>query len=237
MGNSSTRDLMKYFLTGLLTTMTTLVFGQAEKKQNPSDFLPKGYVVFEKIIGDLNKDSIDDCVLIIKGTDTSKILTDEDRGKSDRNRRGIIILFNNKGHCELAVNNYDCFSSENEDGGVYYAPELTVEIKYGKLYIHFGHGRYGYWQYTFRFQNSDFELVGYDTGYKSNFDSDWNTFDEESINFLIKRKLVREVIKVDSVGKETYKETWENIIVNKLIKLSEIKDFDELDVDQIFKDK
>ena len=32
-----------------------------------SDFLPEGYVVYEKIYGDLNNDGLDDCVVIIKG--------------------------------------------------------------------------------------------------------------------------------------------------------------------------
>ena len=97
------RHTMKKLLIFLITTLTTTAFGQVELKQNPSDYLPKGYVIFEKIIGDLNKDGIEDCVLIIKGTDTSKIITDEYRGKLDRNRRGIIVLFNKKDHYELAV--------------------------------------------------------------------------------------------------------------------------------------
>ena len=94
---------MRKLLTFLITIFTTTIFGQVEQKQNPSDFLPKGYVVFEKINGDLNNDGIEDCILIIKETDTSKIVTDEYRGKLDRNRRGIIVLLNKKNYYELAV--------------------------------------------------------------------------------------------------------------------------------------
>ncbi len=75
-----------------------------------------------------------------------------------------------------------------------------------------------------------FYLIGYDAGYKSNSISDWITFDEESINFLSKKKMIKEIIKVATDGKETFKETWENLSVSRLIKLSEIKDFDELDM-------
>ena len=71
----------------------------------------------------------------------------------------------------------------------------------------------GFW----RFQNSDFELIGYDAGYRSNFISDWVTFDEESINFLSKKKLTKEIIKVATDGKATFKETWKNLSVNVLI--------------------
>jgi hypothetical protein len=221
---------MKILLTFLISTLTITVFGQVERKPNPNDFLPEGYVVFEKINGDLNKDGIDDCVLIIKGTDKNQIITDEYHGQLDRNRRGIIVLFSENGYYKLAVKNYNCFSSENEDGGVYFAPDLSVEIYNVNLFASYGHGRYGYWKYTFRFQNSDFELIGYDAGYKSNFISEWITFDEESINFLSRKKLIREVINVSSEGTEIYKENWKKISVNRLIKLSEIKHFDELDM-------
>lgn len=198
----------------------------AEQKHNPIDFLPKGYVVFEKINGDLNKDGIDDCVLIIKGTDKNQIVKDKYRGQLDRNRRGIIVLFNKNDHYELVVKNYDCFSSENEDGGVYFAPELAVEIKEGNLHAHYGHGRYGHWKYTFSFQNSDFELTGYE---ESNGGAVIDS--ETSINFLTKKKHEKvNTNKNAEGGDEVFDETQKKIRANNLIKLSEIKDFDKLDM-------
>lgn len=190
-------------------------------------FLPEGYVIFDTTYGDLNKDGAEDCILIIKGTDKSKIIKDESRGELDRNRRGIIILFNKDGKYELAVKNYNCFSSENEEGGNYYAPELSVEVNKGNLYVHYAHGRYGYWSYTFRFQNSDFELIGYDAS--DNFGPVVNT--EVSINYLTKKKLTKENTNTNAEGgDEIFKETMKKIEVNKLTKLSEIEDFDELEV-------
>lgn len=216
---------MKKLLIFLITSLTTTVFGQVAQK--PTDFLPKGYIVFEKINGDLNKDGIEDCVLVIKGTDTSKVITDEYRGHLDRNRRGIIILFNKNDHYELAVKNYDCFSSENEDGGVYYAPELSVEIKKGNLYIDYAHGRYGYWGFTFRFQNSDFELIGYD----ESDDHGPVINSETSINFSTKKKRLKVNTNENAdSGEEVFKTTSKKINIDRLIKLSEIKDFDEVDM-------
>lgn len=211
----------------LLTVFFTItLFGQTKQSENLSNFLPKGFVIFEKIVGDLNKDGIEDCVLIIKGTDKSKIIKDEYRGELDRNRRGIIVLFNKKGLYKLAVKNYACFTSENEDGGGYFQPELLVEIKKGNLCFNYGHGRYGYWRYTFRFQNSDFELIGYD---ESNGGAVIES--ETSINFTTKKKLEKvNVNKSAEGGEEVFKETWKNININKLIKLSEIVDFDELEI-------
>jgi hypothetical protein len=192
-----------------------------ETKKNPTDFLPKGFVVFEKINGDLNKDGIEDCVLIIKGTDKNQVITDEYRGQLDRNRRGIIVLLNKNDHYELAVKNYNCFSSENEDGGVYFAPELSVEIEKGNLYVHYGHGRYGYWKYNFRFQNSDFELIVYNEFLNGAINNR-----ETSVNFSTKEK--REIVYIND--DEVADDTWKNININGKIKLSEIKDFDELDM-------
>ena len=210
----------------LLSTLTTTVFGQVETKQNLSDFLPKGYVIFEKINGDLNKDGTEDLVIIVKGTNKENIVINQFDEKVDRNRRGIIVLFNKKDHYESVLKNYDCFSSENEDGGVYFPPELSIEIKNDNLYAHYAHGRYGYWRFTFRYQNSDFELIGYD---ESNGGAVIES--EKSINFLTKKKQVKVNTNENAEGgDEVFKETWGKIIVNRLIKLSEIKDFSELDL-------
>lgn len=223
----------------LLVSLSISVFGQAQEKQNPSDFIPKGYVIhkyeggvsasgWDEIKGDLNKDGLVDIILIIKGTDKSKIIQNDDHGKLDRNRRGIIILFNKGNGYWLAGKNYDCFSSENEDGGVYFAPELYVEVKKGNLVVEYLHGRYGNWSYTFRFQNGDFELIGYDS-YSSRGPVPQY---EESINFMTKKKLTRDNLNKDDDDDSDvkYKETWKKITFKKLIKLSEIKDFDELDM-------
>lgn len=196
-----------------------------ETKKTPADFIPKNYVCFDTIYGDLNKDGLEDCTLIIKGTDKRKFVTDESRGKLDRNRRGIIVLLNKKEGYELAVKNYDCFSSENEEGGVYYAPELDVEINKGKLFISYRHGRYGYWQYMFRPQDNDLALIGYD----SSSNNGPIVLTETSINFLTRKQIVNHNINENTYdGEEVFEKTETKISRNKLIKLSEIKDFDEL---------
>lgn len=194
--------------------------------KKPEDFVPKGFVIFDKIIGDLNNDGADDCVLIIKGTQKDKFIVDEDRGELDQNRRGIIVLLKDGESYRLASQNLKCFSSENEDGGVYYAPELNYEIDLGKLYIIYAHGRYGYWRYTFRYQNDDFELIGYQSASMRGP----VIMTEISINFSTKRKQVKENTneEAESGDEVFYTETWTTLKNKKMIKLSEIKDFDEL---------
>jgi len=201
-----------------------------ETKKDPSDFIPEGYKVFKKSFGDLNKDGAEDCILIIKKTDPDKIITDESRGKLDRNRRGLIVLFKKNEGYEPAAKNETCFSSENEDGGVYYAPELDVYAEKDKLFIHYAHGRYGYRTYTFRYGQSDFELIGYDES--SNTGPRVNS--TTSINFLTGKQLDRTNVNEGAEsGDEVFEDTWRKLKTTKLMTLSEIKDFDDLEVSNL----
>ena len=208
---------------------TTAFFGQSKQEQLERPFLPKGVVVMERIYGDLNNDGTEDCILLLKGIDPNQILVDEVRGTLDRNRRGILILFKKNDRYELALRNSTCFSSENEDGGVYFAPELALAIQNGNLYVHYGHGRYGHWRYTFRYQNSDFDLIGYDESYSSQIDSDFVVFDQLSVNFLTKKKVTKKVTHVAANGQEAYNELEQKITATKRVKLSEMTDFDAVD--------
>lgn len=195
----------------------------------PPDFIPEGYKLFEEINGDLNKDGLIDRVMIIKATNKDSIVEVEYRGKLDRNRRGLIVLFKKKRGYELALQNLNCFSSENEDGGVYMPPDLWLYIKKGNLYIHYGHGRYGYWRYGFRHKKSDFELIGYDSS--SNRGPVVET--ETSINFLT-NKMIKKINTNDEAegGDEVFEETHDDIYVEDRLQLSQIKDFDALDISE-----
>jgi hypothetical protein len=201
------------------TTLTSRI-------NSPSDFIPVGYVIFNKKFGDLNNDGLSDCILIIKGTDKAKIMQDEFRGELDQNRRGIIILLKKKDGYHLAAENYSCFSSENEDGGVYFSPELNIEIDKGKLYIHYSHGRYGYWTYSFRYEQSNFKLIGFD---QSDNNGPFVHY-VYSYNFITNKKLTKENINFysETPEDEKFKETWEAIEKIDLIRLSAIEDFDNL---------
>lgn len=199
---------------------------KSEPAKTPADFVPDDVDVFDKILGDLNDDGQLDCILITKETDSNRVVLDEYFGEMDRNRRGIIILFKDGNTYELVAKNDNCFSSENEDGGVYFPPELNVEIEKGKLYIHYAHGRYGYWKYTFRYQQNDFKLIGYDQA-----DCQGPVLHYSySYNFLSGKKLTKENVNFYSEHPDEEKlvETWEDLKKDKLISLSSVEDFDEL---------
>jgi hypothetical protein len=216
---------MKLLSTFSLALISAIAFGQPVLKQNANDFIPQGFVLSGTSIGDLNKDGVDDKVLLVKGTDKGAFVKNEYGELVDRNRRGVIILFKKDNQYTLALKNLNCFASENEDGGVYFAPELYLEIGNGNLFVNYGHGRYGNWKYTFRYRNSDFYLIGYD-----NVDGGAVIDSETSINFISKKKQVKVNTNESAEGgDEVFTETWTNITVNKLLKLLEIKDFENFE--------
>jgi hypothetical protein len=205
---------------------------------NLAKFIPAGYRFIEEVRGDLNGDGVDDYVLIIKATDKKMFVRrDEDDPKSkivDRNRRGIMIFFKDGDDYKLVLENRKCFSSENEEPGGYFAPDLDVEIKKGNLYVSYGHGKYGGWTYNFRYRESEFELIGFDYYARNNC----NDEKEISINFLTKKQLVRSC--PDKNNNEECggcccanlsKEMWRNIIVKEPRLLRKIVDFDKLFVE------
>lgn len=186
-------------------------------------YIPAKYQLFETIEGDLNKDGLKDVVLIVKATDPKAFVQDEYRGQLDRNRRGVIVLLNQKGTYKPIVTNLSCFSSENEDGGVYFPPDLWFEIKNNLLSVYYSHGRYGYWRYLFRLEGNDLRLIGYDDS--SNHGPLIQS--QTSINFLTGKKLIRENLSQDPEEDPRFKETWSKI-KQPPIYLSKVKDFNDL---------
>lgn len=186
-------------------------------------YIPEKYVLFEAVEGDLNKDAKNDLVLIVKSTDPKQWVMDEYRGKLDRNRRGLIVLLNENGKYKKLLQNLSCFSSENEDGGVYFAPDLMLAIEKNKLLVNYGHGRYGWWGYSFRVEGNDLRLIGYE----SSENHGPYIQSETSINFLTAKKLVRQNLNEDPEADPKFKETWSKINFAPIY-LSKIKDFDEL---------
>ena len=187
--------------------------------------MPEGYVIFEEIEGELSGDSLTDRVVIIQATKSDAIVTNRFGHVVDRNRRGIIILFNRGASWEQVLINPDCFTSAQEDGGVYYPPELYVKIKNNLLYIDYMHGRYGGWTFTFRYQHEVFELIGYDQHSRRGP----YIKRETSINYSTGRMVNRyNTNPEESIEEAVFKEVWEDLGDIELLRLSDIADFSEL---------
>ncbi|MCT4580145.1 MAG: hypothetical protein N4A35_01900 [Flavobacteriales bacterium] len=188
--------------------------------------VPNGYKEVDRVQGDLNNDGVDDCVVIVKGTEEEKFVVNRFGKEVDRNRRGILVYLTRADRYYLAIKNLKCFSSENEDGGGCFPPVLSLKIKNEKLYIHYDYGKYGAWSYIFRCQKSDLELVAYNLSVENGP----VVIREMSIDFLTKKKEVRENVNQDSEenNEEVFVSKREDFVIQKLHLLSEIADFDEL---------
>ena len=208
------------------------LFYVENKSKNPDDLLRLGDRIFEKIFGDLNNDGKEDCVIITKQTKESAFVENRFDEIVDRNRRGIVIAFKEGEYYNTVLVNSDCFSSENEDGGIYFAPELFVEIQRGNLKIHYGHGRYGWWQYTFSYRNNDFELIEYDEVEMFGPILCKNI----SVNFLTKKQQIRTNTNflAEDESEKVIEEIWQNIVINNLVKLTDISDFDDFSVSNFY---
>ena len=188
--------------------------------------VPAGYVVTEKIQGDLNQDGQADSVLLVKATDKSKFVPVAGQGVLDHNRRGLVIAFKREGQYQLALLNVDCFSSENEDGGAYFAPDLSIDIVQGRLLLHYAHGRYGYWRYAFQYRDADFVLIGFDAS--SNRGP--TVLETLSVNLLTRKSVKRVNINQDKEdAEEKYQEKWRRLNLRPPIRLKDVKDFDGFD--------
>ncbi|HHD78256.1 MAG TPA: hypothetical protein ENK98_01230 [Epsilonproteobacteria bacterium] len=212
------------------TTLAVLAkeYDRLKIPKSLQEAIPVGYKVVEKIVGDLNKDKQHDIVLLLKGLDKSKIITNRFSEVVDRNRRGVLIAFKDHDAYKVVTVNPRCFSSENEDGGIYFPPDLFIHIAKGNLYFDYGHGRYGYWSYTFRYEDNDFKLIGYDAARGGAV-----IRETLSVNFLTNKMLTKKNINLQAQGgDEVFKEEWKSFSKPITLFLSEIADMDEIDIEQ-----
>ena len=190
--------------------------------KTPEDLLSAGDEILEKITGDLNGDGIDDVVIFTKQT----IHEDDWYG----NRRGIYIAFKKGEFYELAAVMPGCFGSRGDSG------PITIEIKEGKLYIHEIFSSFVNHNWTFRYQNNNFELIGFDaydreTKFYERFNTNLMTETTASINFLTKKVVVKTVIWEEDLNEVFNEEEriWD-ILLETLVKLTDIKQFDVFDI-------
>jgi len=215
-------------ISSFVMAQETLKSQERQQRQEQKVFqvyIPKKYTFFDVVKGDLNKDGIEDAVLLVKGINPKAKIKDEYRGMLDRNRRGLIVLLGQKDNkaYKPVIWNLNCFSSGLEDGGVYYPPELVPEIKNGLLQINYQHGRYGHWSYKFRMEKRDMRLIGYDA-----FSHQGPLLESKvSINFLTAKKIHSKNLNTEIDAKPKFKETVSRI-QQAPVYLSKIKNFDEL---------
>lgn len=221
---------MNKLLTIVAILCTIMMSAQTKVDNSFKKYIPKGYSLSETIYGDLNKDGQEDVVLIIKGTDKEMwLLHNRTNDIVDKNRRGILVLFKKGNRYDTVLKNYSCFFSAYEDEASSSDPDLEVSIDNNNLYVtilKYANARSEFIKYTFRYNAKDFELIGYDYMNRKGPINEIVT----SINFLTRKRLDQENInacKDDDVEEELV-DIWSMIASEQLLKLSKIKEFDEL---------
>ena len=182
-----------FFILSLFLISSIYVFGEnfPQKAKTVNDFIPKGWKKILTTNGDLNKDKLEDTVIVIEKEDKKNIKKNNGFGPEELNLnpRILLVLFKQKdGTYVLASKNDKGFiKSEGNDNNPALMDTLDdIIIKNNVLKIVFNYfmSAGSWWTstnvYIFRFQNNVFELIGYESNAYMR-----NTGEEEgtSINF------------------------------------------------------
>ena len=182
-----------FFILSLFLISSIYIFGEnfPQKAKTVNDFIPKGWKKILTTNGDLNKDKLEDTVIVIEKEDKKNIKKNDGFGPEELNLnpRILLVLFKQKdGTYILASKNDKGFiKSEGNDNNPALMDTLDdIIIKNNVLKIVFNYfmSAGSWWTstdvYIFRFQNNVFELIGYESNAYMR-----NTGEEEgtSINF------------------------------------------------------
>ena len=182
-----------FFILSLFLISSIYVFGEnfPQKAKTVNDFIPKGWKEILTTNGDLNRDKLEDTVIVIEKEDKKNIKKNDGFGPEELNLnpRILLVLFKQKdGTYILASKNDKGFiKSEGNDNNPALMDTLDdIIIKNNVLKIVFNYfmSAGSWWTstnvYIFRFQNNVLELIGYESNAYMR-----NTGEEEgtSINF------------------------------------------------------
>lgn len=235
--NTEIRLAEKPFFIIVFLIFSGNIFSQKfpERAMLIEDFVPRGWKVIYHVQGDLNKDQAEDHVMIIENTDPENFKKNESLGLDslNLNPRTVLVFFKNKGQgYSLAAKNTTGFiPAENsainscledpllETGG--------ISIENGLLKISFSYWlSCGSWyvnnaDYTFRFQNGCFQLIGFD---HSEFHRASGEESSTSINFSTRKKSETTGANMSDDKPDKPKTVWTTIKVNKLYDLEDLQD-------------
>ena len=213
-----------FFVLSLFLICSIYIFGEdfPTKAKTVNDFIPKGWKEILTTNGDLNKDKLEDTVIVIEKDD---VLGPD---YLNLNPRILLVLFKQKdGTYILASKNDKGFiQSENDEKNPTLMDTLTgISIKNNTLRINFDYflsaGSYSASQtiFTFRFQNNRFELIGLDN---NSFMRNSGEQEEFSINFSTNKMKTTSGRNMFDEELSKPKETWENINIKKKYILDEM---------------
>jgi hypothetical protein len=183
-----------------------------------SEWIPKGWKLIAHTSGDLNRDGLEDAVLVAEQTDPANFRQNrESPGASalNLNPRSLIILFGTPGGFRKIFGRDDLLPSEHDEEVPCLADRLGgsgVSIKRRNLVIELhtwlSCGSYGvtHETFTFRPEGARFRLIGYD---RSEFSRSSGEQSEFSINYLAGRKKITK--ELNAFGDSKPKVSWEKL--------------------------
>lgn len=223
---------MKYFFLFILAYSIAKPSGAqlGSYKKEFQNYIPEGWVLDTALSGDLNKDQQADVVLVLRNTDPSNLKNNEGLGMDqlDLNPRRLLIFFK-KGTGYTKELASDVFlPSINDDESTCLADPFSeggIEISRGLLKI-----RLHYWlscgswyvtdyDYTFRYQNKKFELIGLDV---SSFHRASGASSITSYNFSTRKKQTITGMNEFEETEDKRVEKWERIINTRIWELSKM---------------
>ena len=216
---------MRGRLTFILAMCSFPCFGQTEMIElddygnSLEDVIPKGWKIVSQSFGDLTADGIEDVVIVIQGTDSTKIDFNEDieADPIDLNPR-ILAIFSGGGTSrgftkKMQANEFiigrDSPTMDEPFDGVEITKNGTLKIDFHFWYS-FGSWSTSNHTYLFRYQHHQFELIGYDS-YESDRGNGETT--DRSINFSTRKM---KITKGNSSEDEPHSVEWKEFELDEL---------------------
>lgn len=173
-----------------------------------ADFIPVGWTMLDSAFGDLNRDSLQDCAIILQYADSVEILKADEDTVLTQPRVLLIFFKTEKGHFRLIHQNNSFVL--NHHSPTMDDPYQDLTITKGALRLKFQlFYTMGSWYvtdllYIFRYEDGEFVLIGADYYSLHRASRD---FEQYSFNFLTKKRSYTK----GKAGKRTNKPAWKPI--------------------------
>lgn len=190
------------------------------------ELVPDNWKIIKSFSKDLNKDNNGDLIFIIQDSEKSLITINEEGYETINNNPRILAIYfkntkTNKFEIQIQSNNLiplkdsDIIDEPLED--LLITKKGTIQIKLRESSI------IGSWTssgrvYTFRYQNKDFFLIGYDESSTHRGFGEWTNY---SINFLTKKMIT----KTGKIEEDKFSTDIKKFDLQELKKLRDFKQF------------
>jgi hypothetical protein len=210
--------------------MPEVIYPEVERQGATIDsFVPKGWRLEMSRKGDLNKDGMPDHVLVLRCNDPENIVNNDGFGPNDfdTNPRILAVVFARKegGYNRVLANQTLIPRNDNPsmEDPLDSIAASGIEIKNGALHVQLGiFYSAGSWtmgskDFTFRWQDGDFRLIGFD---ENTVQRNSGETTGTSVNYLTGRMKVT----TGSIEDDAEKAIWRKIRVKPLLTLDGVGD-------------